>query len=97
MIGRVLLLVALGACKRPTEDECRAMLDRYVEMTVDDDPDLQRASDLTRAALREVKKEDTRRGAAYAASLARCTREVSRRELECAMKAPSPGEWEACL
>lgn len=73
------------------------MLDRYVDMTIDDDVDLKNASEHNRPELRNVKKEEKRTSAQYKESLGRCTREVSRREHECAMKAPSPNEWEACL
>jgi hypothetical protein len=73
------------------------MLDRYVDMTIDDDPDIAKAPERTRGALREIKKEQKRGTGPYKSSLERCTHEVSRRELDCAMKAPSPNAWEACI
>ena len=42
---------------------------------------------------REVKKAD----ASYRQVEERCEREVSRSEYNCAMKAPSPNDWEACI
>lgn len=93
-----LVLVFAAACsKPPTEAECRAMLDRYVDMTIDQDPELERAGELARPALRGAKVEARKAGAEYARSLERCPREVTRSALECAMKAPNPNQWEACL
>lgn len=95
---RLAWLVVLCACgKPPSEAECRAMLDRYVDMTIDGDPEIGRASEATRPAIREVKKEKKKAEDAYKQSLTRCTAEVSRREYDCAMKSPNPNQWEACF
>jgi hypothetical protein len=92
------LLVVLAACsKPPTEDECRAMLDRYVDMTIDQDPELERAGELERSALRTQKLEAKKAGPEYKSSLGRCPKEVTRGALDCAMKAPNANQWEACL
>lgn len=73
------------------------MLDRYVDMTIDGDSEIVAAPESARPGLREMRKEAKKSGDAYQASLARCTREVSRREWDCAMKAPNPNQWEACF
>lgn len=99
MRRRLLVVFALAAaCGRPpSEAECRAMLDRYVDMTIDQDPELERAGELERPALRAAKLEARKASPEYASSLARCPKEVSRSAHACAMKAPNPNEWEACL
>lgn len=94
----LVIAVALAGCGKPPDDaECRAMLDRYVDMTIDGDAELASAPERSRAALRAAKVREKRAGAAYATSLARCKREISRRELDCAMAAPNPNQWEACF
>ncbi len=93
----VFLLGVLSCGKPPTEGECRAMLDRYVDMTIDADSEIVAAPESARPALREIKKEQERDGDSYKNSLRRCTREVSRREWNCAMQAPNPNQWEACF
>ncbi len=92
------LFVLVAACsKPPSEADCRAMLDRYVDMTIDGDSEIASAPESARPALHETKKDRKREEPAYKASLDRCTHEVSRREWECAMKAPNPNQWEACF
>jgi hypothetical protein len=57
------------------------MLDRYIDMTVASEPE------------RVLRKSDTR----HARVQAQCEAEVTRREYRCAMKAPSPETWQACI
>ena len=73
------------------------MLDRYVDMTIDGDPEIATAPDTAKPALHAAKMDRKREESAYKTSLDRCTREVSRREWDCAMKAPNPNQWEACF
>lgn len=95
---RVWICGLLLACaKSPNEAECRAMLDRYVDMTIDGDPEIAAAPESARPALHDAKKDRKREEPPYRASLDRCTHEVSRREWTCAMKAPNPNQWEACF
>ena len=91
------LFALCAACGKPSEAECRSMLDRYVDMTIDGDPEIGKAPESARPAIREVKKEKKKDEQAYKDSLARCTAEVSRREWDCAMKSPNPNQWEACF
>ena len=73
------------------------MLDRYLDMTQDDDPALIGVTGEPRAELRAQRLENRKSEAGYKNASARCTREVSAAEHACAMKAPSPNEWEACF
>lgn len=90
-------VASVGCAARPTEEECRAALDRYVEMTLGDDLDVARAGPESVVAVREAKKAARRTEPRYQAAVARCAREVSRAELECAMKAVNANAWEACI
>ena len=97
-VMRSIFFLALVACgKPPTGEQCHAMVDRYVDMIVDDNPDFARASEEARPAIHAAKKEERQKTTAYASAVARCTSEVSRSEWDCAMNAPSPNEWEACF
>lgn len=96
----VVLLVALlsSACsKAPTTTECDAMLDRYLDMTEDDDPALSGMSGEPRAGVRAARIAERRASLPYLNAEKRCTTEVTKKEHACAMKAPSPNEWEACF
>jgi hypothetical protein len=97
-VRRVVLLLLLGACReKVTRPECGQMLRRYVEMTAAQDPSLaglspEQASDLKAEIVAEKKASPE-----FARAEEQCLREVSRTELACAMKAPTPNDWEACV
>ncbi len=94
----VLFAVLVSACsKSPSSTECDAMLDRYVDMTEDDDPTLAGMTGEPRAGVRAARVAERRASLPYLNAEKRCTTEVTRQEHACAMKAPSPNEWEACF
>ena len=87
----------LGCARRPTARECDAMLDRYLDLTEDDDPELSGLDGESRAGVRAERINERRASMAYLAAESRCTKTVTRSEHDCAMKAPSAGDWEACF
>ena len=90
----VLLAVS---CSRPSKDECTRVVDRYVDMRIDDDPEVVRADPKERGEVRLARIAKKQEEPAYTARIEQCTREVDRSQLECGMKAPAPNEWEACF
>jgi hypothetical protein len=93
-----LALLVLASCHRGVQrEECMGMLDRYVGMKVAEDPGLAHLEDAQAAATRDARIGDQRSTLAYARSLQRCEREVSRAEFDCAMNAKTPNDWEACI
>ncbi len=92
-----LLLLAPGCHRRVTRAECDAMLDRYVDMTLGDDPALAKVPPEQRAEASAAALADKREQPEYRRREAQCLREVGRDEYDCAMKAPTPNEWEACI
>lgn len=76
---------------RPTEAQCTALLDRYVEHASRardpalDDGDIQAA----------VSRAQT--DASRARDLAACERELSASEVECGLRSPNVDEMERCL
>jgi hypothetical protein len=93
----LMAVLLLGACSRPSRDECTRVVDRYVDMKIGDDPEVAHASAAERADVRKARIARKQEEPAYAARSDQCTREVDRSELECGMKAPAPNEWEACF
>ena len=98
----VLVAVLLAACSksplsRVGAAECDAALDRYLDMTEDDDPALTGMTGEPRAGVRAARIAERRASLPYLNAEKRCTTEVTAKELACAMKAPSPNEWEACF
>ena len=94
-LGRALLassaLLAFGCGKRPSHDECEALLDHYVELLVNSDRPGTNAAETHKLILqaRDKAKEDPEFGA--------CTERVSRRALDCAMSASNADVFEQCL
>ena len=84
-------LLAQGCQKRPSADECTALLDHYVELLVNSDRPGTNAAELHKLQLlaRDKAKQDPEFG--------QCTERVSRRELECAMSASNADLLEQCL
>ncbi len=73
------------------------MLDRYLDMTIGADPTLANLPASQQKIARDMKKEVKKGDASYRKVEEQCAREVSRSEYDCAMKAPNPNEWEACI
>ncbi len=92
-------LAALPGCKhaQPSPAECTEMLDRYLDMTIGADPSLANLPPSQQKIARDMKKEVKKGDKSYRQVEEQCQREVSRAEYDCAMKAPSPNEWEACI
>ena len=77
-----LLLASSAACNgKVTRAQCTEMLDRYIDMTVASEPE------------KALRKSDAR----YVRVQQQCEAEITRREYRCAMKAPSPETWQACI
>jgi hypothetical protein len=91
------LAAALACSKAPSAQDCDAMLDRYLDMTEDDDPALTGMSGEPRAGVRAARISERRASLAYLTAEKRCAAEVTPKEHACAMKAPSANEWEACF
>jgi hypothetical protein len=92
-----LLPIALGCSRPPAAHDCDAMLDRYLDLTEDDDPALSGLSGESRAGARAERIDERRASLAYLDAEKRCTRETTAAEHACATKAPSANEWEACF
>jgi hypothetical protein len=77
------------------------MLDRYLDMTEDDDPALtgipRTGNGEARAGLRAERITQRRASLPYVEAEKRCSEEVSKAAHACAMKAPTPNDWEACV
>ena len=93
----VVILAAVACSKQPAPPDCDAMLDRYLDMTEDDDPALSGMTGEPRAGVRASRIGERRASLSYVRAEKRCTSEVTPKEHACAMKAPSPNEWEACF
>jgi hypothetical protein len=93
-------LATLGCNARATRAECTEMLDKYLDMTVGGELgtlELSQADSVAARAARADKKAQRKADPSYRRVQEQCEAEVSRREYRCAMKAPSPETWQACI
>jgi hypothetical protein len=90
-------LVALGCGGRATRAECTQMLDKYVDMVVQGDPELANLSPEAARAAREMKKAVRKGDPSFRRVEDQCEAEISKREFRCAMKSPTPETWQACI
>ena len=88
---------ALACNAKVTRAECTDMLDRYVDMTVAGEPGFTDQPPAEARAAREMKKALRKGEASYKRVQEQCEAEISRREYRCAMKAPTPETWQACI
>ena len=94
--GATLAMLACAFCslscgKRPSHDECDALLDHYVELLVNSDRPGTSAAELHKLQIqaRDKAKADPEFGS--------CSERVSRRAFDCAMSAPNADVLEQCL
>lgn len=99
-VDRLLPLAFLGlvACNgKATKEQCSEMLDKYLDMTIAGDPSLADLSPPEARAAREMKKALRKNEPSYARVAGQCETEISKSEYKCAMKAPNPETWQACI
>jgi hypothetical protein len=98
-LAGITLAASPAACRRspPSPAECTAMLERYLDMTIASDPAFANMPPAQSKVVREMKREVKKGDKSFRQVEEQCQREVSRAEYDCAMKAPSPNEWEACI
>lgn len=99
VLGAVVLALALaGSCNRKvTRVECTEMIDHYLDMSIGEDPELAKLPPAQQGPVREMKKALKKGEHSYAQVEQQCDAEVSRKEYACAVKAPTPNDWEACI
>lgn len=85
------------SARKVTRAECTEMLDRYIDMTIAGDPSLADLPPGEARAAREMKKALRKGDPRYVRVQDQCEAEISRREYRCAMKAPTPETWQACI
>ncbi len=93
-------LVAIGCDAKATRAECTQVLDRYLDMVIAGEADRNGPMDLSpdeARAAREAQKAAKKRDPSFRKVEDQCQAELSRREYRCAMKAPTPETWQACI
>ena len=90
-------LAALACNARISRAECTEMLGHYIDMSTAGEPGFAELPPAEARAAREAKKARQTAEPAYKRVQQQCEAETSRREYRCAMKAPTPETWQACI
>jgi hypothetical protein len=90
-VALALACAGAGCVRHATNEECTALLDRYVELLVHEQDPKAGDEELAR------QKSATREKATHDASFAACPKEVTANAARCAMDAPNVDEFEKCL
>jgi hypothetical protein len=89
---------SLLACNgKVTRQQCTEMLDKYLDMTIASEPDLADLPPSEARAAREMKRALRKSEPSYARVQNQCESEIRKSEYRCAMKAPTPEMWQACI
>ena len=94
------LVASLTGCdSRVTHAQCTEMIDKYLDMVLFDHggPSLEgRPPEEIRAEI-DARKIRAKQEPRHVKAIQQCEAEVSKREYRCAMKAPNPEIWQACI
>lgn len=89
---------SLAACNgKANREQCTEMLDKYLDMTIAGDPTLADLPPAEAKAAREMKRALRKAEPSYARVEKQCESEITKSEYRCAMKAPTPETWQACI
>lgn len=91
LIAATLACVCAAGCQRPTPADCERLLDHYTELVARERQAASHEGDLERL------QAAARTRAEAVGELNDCGRTVSRRQLGCALEAPSVDAFERCL
>lgn len=97
LAAMALPLLAAACNGKATRAQCNEMLDHYLDMVIASDPSLADLPPAEARAAREMKKALRKGEPGYARVESQCESEISRSEYRCAMKAPTPETWQACI
>ena len=85
-------------CSRPaTREDCHEILERYIDLSLETDPELQKLPPPQARAVRDMKRAVKLGEESYRKVELRCESEVSSKQVRCAKGAKSADEWQACI
>jgi hypothetical protein len=90
-------LLSAGCNGKATREQCTEMLDKYLDMTIAAESDIADLPPAEARAAREMKRALRKSEPSYARVENQCESEISKSEYRCAMKAPTPEMWQACI
>lgn len=96
LLAAVLAAGVVGCGGHATPEECREILERYIDLSLEADPELQKLPPPQARAVRDMKRAVKLGDGSYL-KVERCEAEVSKKQVRCARDAHTADEWQACI
>lgn len=97
-VSLFLLLASVSGCGgRATREDCREILERYIDLSLEADPELQKLPPPQARAVRDMKRAVKLAEESYRKVELRCEAEISQKQVRCARGAHTADEWQACI
>jgi hypothetical protein len=94
----VVALVACSGCKsRVTKAECARIVEHFIDLKLKEDPPYATLSPALKATVRAEVKKEAESDPDVQQAENRCEDEITRAEFQCASKAKTAAEWNACI
>jgi hypothetical protein len=91
-------LTSLSGCKKKvTKAECTRIVDHFIDLKLKENPRYASLTAALKATVRAQVKQEAESDPDVQQAENRCEDEITRSEFECANKAKSAAEWNACI
>ena len=97
LVFACLLVLALGCAKKVTKAECARLVDKFIDLKLSENPRYESLPPSMKATVRAAVKQEADQDPDVQQATDHCEEEITREEFDCANKAKSSREWNACI
>jgi hypothetical protein len=92
-----MLATVPGCTKKVTKAECTRIVEHFIDLKLKENPRYAGLSNALKATVRAQVKQEAESDPDVQQAENRCEDEITRTEFECASKAKTAAEWNACI
>jgi hypothetical protein len=92
-----LMILAFGCAKKVTKAECARIVDKFIDLKLQENPRYESLPPTLKATVRAAVKQESDQDPDVQQATEHCEDEITREEFDCANKAKSSREWNACI
>lgn len=97
-VGVIAAAILLPGCSsHATREECQQILEHYIDLSLEADPELQKLPPPQARAVRDMKRAVKLGDTSYQKVQLRCEAEITGKQVRCAKGANTADEWQACI
>lgn len=86
-----------GCAGHATREDCQQILEHYIDLSLEADPELQKLPPPQARAVRDMKRAVKLGEDSYQKVQLRCEAEITGKQVRCAKGAHTADEWQACI